>query len=91
MDRGPLGLGHYDSLGKYCRPRTASSVFLILVQCSSRRFPLNFQNPDQLRAALRNMAYKSKNHFELSYDADNCKGDRQASRECTPDICAIML
>ena len=26
-----MGLGQYDSLGEYCGPRTASTVFLILV------------------------------------------------------------
>ena len=30
-DRGPIGLGQYKSLGEYCGPHTASSVFLILV------------------------------------------------------------
>ena len=25
----PMGLGQYDSLGEYCGPHTASSVFLI--------------------------------------------------------------
>ena len=30
-DRGPIGLGQYDSLGEYCNPHTASSVFLILL------------------------------------------------------------
>ena len=30
-DRGPMGLGQYNSLGEYCDPHTASSVFLILV------------------------------------------------------------
>ena len=29
-DRVPVGLGHYGSLGEYCGPHTASSVFLIL-------------------------------------------------------------
>ena len=34
-DRGPVGLGQYDSLGEYCGPHTASSVFLIvLFQCN---------------------------------------------------------
>ena len=28
----PMGLGQYDSLGEYCGPHTASSVFLILVR-----------------------------------------------------------
>ena len=28
-DRGPTGLGQYNSLGEYCGPCTASSVFLI--------------------------------------------------------------
>ena len=27
----PKGLGQYNSLGKYCGPHTASSVFLILI------------------------------------------------------------
>ena len=26
-DHGPVGLGQYDSLGEYCDPHTASSVF----------------------------------------------------------------
>ena len=30
-DHSPMSLGQYDSLGKYCGPNTASSVFLILV------------------------------------------------------------
>ena len=30
-DPGPMGLGQYTSLGKYCGPHTASSVFLILI------------------------------------------------------------
>ena len=30
-DRGPMGLGQYNSLGEYCGPHTASSVFLILI------------------------------------------------------------
>ena len=29
-DCGPKGLGQYNSLGEYCDPHTASSVFLIL-------------------------------------------------------------
>ena len=29
--RGAMGLGQYNSLGEYCGPHTASSVFLILV------------------------------------------------------------
>ena len=32
-DRGPMGLGQYNSLGEYCGPHTASSVFLILLVC----------------------------------------------------------
>ena len=28
-DRGPMGLGQNNSLGEYCDPHTASSVFLI--------------------------------------------------------------
>ena len=28
---GPVGLGQYNSLGEYCGPNTASSVFLILL------------------------------------------------------------
>ena len=31
IDRGPMGIGQYNSLGEYCGPHTASSVFLILV------------------------------------------------------------
>ena len=31
-DCGPVGLGQYNSLGKYCDPHTASSMFLILIQ-----------------------------------------------------------
>ena len=27
---GPMGLGQYNSIGEYCGPRTASSVFVIL-------------------------------------------------------------
>ena len=30
-DRGPMGLGRYNSLREYCSPLTASSVFLILI------------------------------------------------------------
>ena len=30
-DCGPMGLGQYHSLGEYCDPHTASSVFLILL------------------------------------------------------------
>ena len=30
-DCSPMGLGQYNSLGKYCDPHTASSVFLILI------------------------------------------------------------
>ena len=30
-DHCPMGLGQYDSLGEYCGPHTASSVFLILL------------------------------------------------------------
>ena len=30
-----MGLGQYDSLGKYCDPHTASSVFLILASTST--------------------------------------------------------
>ena len=30
-DCGPMGLGQYNSLGEYCGPHTASSVFLILI------------------------------------------------------------
>ena len=30
-DCGPMGLGQYNSLGEYCGPHTALSVFLILV------------------------------------------------------------
>ena len=30
-DRDPMGLGQYNSLGKYCEPHTASPVFLILL------------------------------------------------------------
>ena len=30
-DHGPMGLGQYNSLGEYCDPHTASSVFLVLV------------------------------------------------------------
>ena len=29
--RGPMGVGQYDSLGEYCGPHTASSVFLIII------------------------------------------------------------
>ena len=29
-DNGPMGLDHYNGLGEYCGPHTASSVFLIL-------------------------------------------------------------
>ena len=29
-DRGPIGLGQDNSLGEYCGPHTASSVFLII-------------------------------------------------------------
>ena len=31
-DYGSMGLGQYNSLGKYCGPHTASSVFLILIR-----------------------------------------------------------
>ena len=30
-DRGPVGVGQNDSLGEYCDPHTATSVFLILL------------------------------------------------------------
>ena len=30
-DHSPMGLGQYNSLGEYCGPHTASSVFLILI------------------------------------------------------------
>ena len=30
-DHGPIDLGLYDSLGEYCGPSTASSVFLIII------------------------------------------------------------
>ena len=33
-DRGPMGLGQYNSLGEYCGPYTAFSVFLILTRLS---------------------------------------------------------
>ena len=29
-DRGPMGLGEYNSLGKYCGPHTSSSVYILL-------------------------------------------------------------
>ena len=29
-DSRPMGLGQYDSLGTYCGPQTASSVFLLV-------------------------------------------------------------
>ena len=31
-DRGPMGLVQYNSLGEYCGPHTASSVFLIMIR-----------------------------------------------------------
>ena len=34
-DRGPMGLGQYNSLGEYYDPHTASSVFLILLFLSN--------------------------------------------------------
>ena len=39
-DRGLMGLGQYNSLGKYCGPHTASSVFLILL--SHRHFTYGY-------------------------------------------------
>ena len=30
-DRGPSGIGQYDSLEEYGRPRTDSSVFLVII------------------------------------------------------------
>ena len=30
-DRGAMGLGQYGSLGEYCGPHTASSVFLMIL------------------------------------------------------------
>ena len=30
-DCGPMGLGQYNSLGEYCGPHTASSVFFLVI------------------------------------------------------------
>ena len=34
---GPVGLGQYDSLGEYCGPHTASSVFFFILVRNTRK------------------------------------------------------
>ena len=36
--RGTMDLGQYNNLGEYCRPHTASEVFLVLIFCDPHVF-----------------------------------------------------
>ena len=50
-DRGPMGLGQYNSLGEYCGPHTASSEFLILIIMTKGACPLFRPKPFNLKLA----------------------------------------
>ena len=86
-----MGLGQYDSIGEYCGPHTASSVFFIIIMSAGLivRQILNMFNICRWQIIINSALESADSALELANSAESGVDMRKSARGYGPLVSVV--